>query len=192
MTWRVAKSLDKLLAQINELAPNRDKASDGALGDADHQNRTSDHNPHCGPGVVTARDFDHDPAHGADMVKIAEALRHSKDPRIKYVISQYRMFSSYPSSGYPAWTWRPYSGINAHTLHMHVSVQCNVSMDSTKEWSIGGDFFDMATEEQLRKIVREEVRKEITDARKILAVGKEQDAYNAENINLKKVIEGLK
>lgn len=31
MTWRVAKSLEVLLAQINAIAPNRDKSSDGSI-----------------------------------------------------------------------------------------------------------------------------------------------------------------
>jgi hypothetical protein len=43
--WRVAKSLDRLLAQVNRLASDRSKASDGAIGDAKHQSRESDHNP---------------------------------------------------------------------------------------------------------------------------------------------------
>mgnify|MGYP001562524195 CR=1 FL=1 len=63
MSWRVAKSLDVLLAQINALSPNRDKSSDGSIGDANHSARTSDHNPDDA-GVVKARDFSNDPAHG--------------------------------------------------------------------------------------------------------------------------------
>ena len=34
MVWRVAKSLNVLLDQINAIAPNRDKSSDGSIGDA--------------------------------------------------------------------------------------------------------------------------------------------------------------
>lgn len=136
MSWRVAKSLDVLLTQINEIAPKRSKGSDGSIGDADHANRSSDHNPHCGPGVVTARDFTHDPKNGADMNAITEALRKAKDPRIKYVIWNKRMFSSYATSSHPAWTWRPYSGVNLHTAHAHVSVQCNESKDSARPWKL--------------------------------------------------------
>lgn len=89
MTWRVAKSLDKLLSQINTLAPNRSTLSDGSIGDAAHATTDSDHNPHVKDGdmgVVTARDFTHDPMTGADMERITEALRKSKDTRIKYCL----------------------------------------------------------------------------------------------------------
>ncbi|HKV33547.1 MAG TPA: hypothetical protein VJP89_04485, partial [Pyrinomonadaceae bacterium] len=60
MAWRVAKSLLRLREQINELAPNRSKASDGTIGDAAHASRKSDHNPWVKDGsigVVTAMDI---------------------------------------------------------------------------------------------------------------------------------------
>lgn len=184
MAWRVARSLDVLLDQINKIAPDRDKASDGSIGDTDHRNRRSDHNPHCGPGVVTARDFDHDPAKGADMNEIAEALRKSRDPRIKYVIWDKRMFSSYATSTHAAWTWRPYSGPNLHTIHMHVSVNCDGNKDSDKPWDIGGgkDWFEMATKKELREVVRAEVQRAVQQ----LAVGKEEN-WNKKYMNIKDV-----
>ena len=55
--WRVAESLQRLLDQVNQMAPVRSKASDGAIGDASHQTRDSDHNPWVTDGnigVVTA------------------------------------------------------------------------------------------------------------------------------------------
>ena len=67
--WRVAQSLETLRFQLNAMAPGRSKASDGGIGDTDHQNRNSDHNPWVldgSRGVVTARDFTHDPAGGCD------------------------------------------------------------------------------------------------------------------------------
>jgi hypothetical protein len=74
MAWRVARALDVLLAEINAMAPARSKTADGGFGDANHSSRTSDHNPNP-QGVVCARDFTHDPAHGCDAGEIAEFVR---------------------------------------------------------------------------------------------------------------------
>lgn len=140
MAWRVAKSLDKLLAQIDNMAPKRSKVSDGAIGDAAHATRDSDHNPWVkdgATGVVTARDFTHDPSNGADMNKVTEAIRKSKDRRVKYVLWNRQMYSSYSANGYGPYMWRPYSGSNPHTKHAHVSVHPQKSLyDSTKAWRI--------------------------------------------------------
>lgn len=129
MAWHVAPALDKLLAQINALAPSRSKASDGSIGDTAHQAGTSDHNPEN--GEVDARDFTHDPRNGADMNQIAEALRLSRDRRIRYVIWNRRQFS--PKTG---WAWVAYSGDNPHDKHMHVSVNDVADWDTTP-WQIG-------------------------------------------------------
>lgn len=135
MAWRVAKSLLKLRDQVNAAAPNRSKLSDGTIGDAAHASRSSDHNPWVkdgSTGVVTAIDLTHDPAHGADMHVVSEALRRSGDPRRKYLIWNRRIASSIAG-----WAWRPYSGSNPHTKHMHLSVQPTKSLyDNTGAWSI--------------------------------------------------------
>jgi hypothetical protein len=135
MAWRLAASLDTLRTQINTAWPDRNKASDGTIGDTAHQARTSDHNPDPA-GVVRAFDVTHDPTAGADMHAISEALRLSRDPRIKYVIWNSRMYSSYATSTVDPWTWRSYSGSNLHTRHMHMSVVADDRADNTDPWSI--------------------------------------------------------
>jgi len=127
--------LDTLRTQINTAWPDRNKASDGTIGDTAHQARTSDHNPDPA-GVVRAFDVTHDPTAGADMHAISEALRLSRDPRIKYVIWNSRMYSSYATSTVDPWTWRSYSGSNLHTRHMHMSVVADDRADNTDPWSI--------------------------------------------------------
>ena len=186
MAWRVAKSLLKLQTQLDDAAPARAKP-DGFIGDADHANRTSDHNPWCAGEVVTAGDFKDDDRAGANMRLVAESLRRSRDRRIKYVIHEGKMFSSYPTSTYGAWEWRPYSGPNGHFTHMHVSVQCNASKDSTKDWQIG-EWSDMASKAEIRQVVKEEINKAV----KKLAVGKSQEGWNSDRVNLKAAIEGKK
>jgi hypothetical protein len=134
MAWRVAKSLLILRDQINAMAPGRSTSSDGTIGDAAHQATNSDHNPNA-DGVVTAMDITHDPAHGVDAGKLAEMLRASRDQRIKYVISQRRIFSSKVSP----WQWRPYTGASPHTEHVHISVDADRSLyDDTRAWAIDG------------------------------------------------------
>jgi lysozyme family protein len=120
---RIAKSLDVLRAQIDAKYPNRSKLSDGWIGDTAHRARPSDHNPNAA-GVVTALDITHDPAHGVDTWALAEILRANKDPRIKYVISNGRIFSSVVSP----WQWRPYTGANKHAHHIHVSVMGDAAL----------------------------------------------------------------
>lgn len=135
--WRLAKSLEQLRAQINQAYPSRSKVSDGTVGDIAHSARASDHNPNAA-GVVCAFDCTHDSENGCDAQDLADALVVSRDERIKYLIWNKRMCSSYPAHGKPAWTWRPYSGSNPHQKHIHVSVQdSKILYDSVAEWDIG-------------------------------------------------------
>jgi hypothetical protein len=149
MAWRVAHSLNKLLAQINDAAPARSTLSDGSIGNDSHCPPGYDpHNPpsdHCPDelGIVRARDFTHDPGDNADMNIVSESLRVSRDSRIKYVIWNGRIFSA---TNFP-WIWRPYSGSNPHDKHMHVSVVSTSAADNTADWEIGIEMADVSLEE---------------------------------------------
>lgn len=134
MSWRVARSLDVLLGQLNARFPNRSKASDGSIGDAAHATRDSDHNPWYGPGIVTARDFTHDPAGGLDGQWLADTLVRGRDPRIKYVIWNRRILDTRPE--FQPWTWQPYTGINPHTHHVHLSVVAAPACDDPGLWML--------------------------------------------------------
>jgi hypothetical protein len=124
--WRVAECLRQLKRQVDAMAPGRKRASDGTIGDAAHAGRRSDHNPWVidgEEGVVTAMDITHDPDGNCDADQLAEAIRRSEDPRVKYIIWNYRIASAYPRGDVPAWEWRPYGGSNPHTKHVHISVK---------------------------------------------------------------------
>jgi hypothetical protein len=156
--WVTDKGLDRLLAQINEAAPNRSKASDGSVGDLDHQTRVSHHNPESPPpegnpdNQVDARDFTHDPANNADMAIVSEAIRQSRDRRVSYVIFNARIFSSYAKNDRKAWEWGPYTGINLHRKHMHVSVN-DEHHDETQDWKIGIDVWTVGDIKALKNRV---------------------------------------
>lgn len=137
MTWRLAESLKTLRDQINQAAPRRSKISDGTIGDTAHSKRASDHNP-VG-GVVKALDITHDPLDGCDAGKIVEALRGSKDPRIKYLIFRSRIANFQSTAGTPAWAWRKYNGTNPHDKHFHISVRAEKAFhDNTRQWTVSG------------------------------------------------------
>ena len=135
MAWRVAESLLKLREQVNQLAPQRSKSDDGTIGDAAHASRTSDHNPWVrdgSMGVVTAMDITHDPHGGFDSYAFAESLRSQhNDARIKYVISNRRIWSPSISAN-----WRSYTGSNPHDRHVHVSVVSDKGRyDDKRAWA---------------------------------------------------------
>ena len=124
--WRVAASLELLRAEINEIAPLRSTKSDGAIGDKAHRASASDHNPNDA-NVVCARDFTHNPGRGADMHRISRRIVAVLPPALKYVIWDHQIWSRARASE----GWRPYSGSNPHTKHMHVSVGRGPDGDST-------------------------------------------------------------
>lgn len=134
MAWRAARSLVTLRSQINAKFPKRRTVSDGLVGDTSHQNRSSDHNPWYGPGIVTAVDITHDPAVGLDMDELTDQLQASRDSRIKYVIFNRWIMDSRP--GYSPWKWVRYNGPNPHTAHMHLSVVASPLCDNTTLWNL--------------------------------------------------------
>jgi hypothetical protein len=160
MGWVVDKGILRLREQLDAAYPNRSHASDGTIGDAAHSARDSDHNPESpapagNPNYqVDAGDFTHDPAHGADMGEVSEAIRQSKDRRVKYVICNRRIFygtREAERNGCKAFVWYAYHGVDPHTNHMHVSVEDDTH-DQAQDWQIGiGD--DMPTADEIATAV---------------------------------------
>jgi hypothetical protein len=140
VTWRIAHSLDVLLAQFNQACPTRSKLSDGGIGNAAHVAEgwtNSDHNPWYplpNGGVVTARDYTHDPAHGMDINVITDQLAAMRDPRIKYIIANRFILDSRPNEN--PWRWMAYHGVDPHINHLHLSVMDNPSCDDMRAWNL--------------------------------------------------------
>ena len=151
--WRVAGCLLQLRDQWKAEHPGA--ANPGFIGDAAHASRVSDHNPWVDDptspvNVVTAGDFYHQPAIGADAGQLAEALKQGKDPRVKYVIWNRRIWSlARDREG-----WRPYNGSDPHTGHVHVSVTSSYPLyDSTRPWVITTDEGDdVISDEQMQEL----------------------------------------
>ena len=121
MKPRLSKSAVQLREQIDDAFPDRDRTSDGWIGDTRHAARKSDHNPDE-QGWVRAIDVDRDLSGKAKpdiMPDLADQIRlygkaHPK--RISYVIFEGKIASSKKG-----WAWRPYDGINKHNHHCHIS-----------------------------------------------------------------------
>lgn len=104
------------LAEATRRWPNRLKASDGICPSAAHSltNPTSDHER----GM--AFDLTHDPANGVDAHALVQKLKDRNDPRVKYIISNRRIWNPTISP-----EWRSYYGSNPHEKHAHVSLRDN-------------------------------------------------------------------
>jgi len=147
MACRPAPACQAVRDQATRLWPTRSQASDGICASPKHSatSPNSDHEPNAF-GYATAVDLTDDKASGCDAEAWAEHLRTTRDPRVKYVISNRRIFSSSPTSTGPAWTWRPYSGSNPHDKHAHLSITIDATFD-TSPWFPQGDDDDMTPEQ---------------------------------------------
>lgn len=113
------------LAEASRLWPRRRKASDGILPSAAHtiQNPKSDHER------GDAWDLTQDPERGCDAHAQVRAIVARRDPRVKYAISNRRIWAAARASE----GWRPYSGRNPHTSHAHVSLYA-ARRNDTSAW----------------------------------------------------------
>ncbi|MCU1677147.1 MAG: Phage tail fiber protein [Frankiales bacterium] len=151
MTWRVARSLLTLREEIDDRWPDRERQSDGTIGDESHQAKAnrSDHNPWVkddnGVGVVRALDVDAGPglfpnrSHDTVGDTVSEVVRgaglngHPALGNGAYVIYEGRIASALSN---PAWSWRKHDG-DAHESHPHISVGRNeAAFDSKAGWGI--------------------------------------------------------
>ena len=119
MKPRLSKSVIQLREQADDAYPDRDRSSDGTIGDARHAASKSDHNPDAVTGYVRALDLDAS-LDGKDATAhyLADQIRTAakRDKRIAYVI-----FNKKIASKRSLWRWVKYKGINPHVKHIHIS-----------------------------------------------------------------------
>jgi len=122
MKPKLCKAGVQLREQFDNSFPDRDRTSDGWIADARHLAAgTSDHIADPKTGIVHAIDVDRDVSGKTKpdlMPDIADQLRTlaKSDKRIKYII-----FAGQIASAKSLWRWKPYSGINKHDHHCHIS-----------------------------------------------------------------------
>lgn len=161
MAAKLVNCLVVLRSEVDEIAPERDRSSDGWIGDSAHQSGTSDHNNDETGNVpihdadsteeVHAIDIDVDlRVPGLTMAMIVAFLvgrcRAGLEKRLRYIIFNRTIWSA--SWG---WTAREYTGSNDHTKHAHFSA----SYDTAKEadgsaWELTGEFGLMTTLDDIK------------------------------------------
>jgi len=145
--WILIPCLRALFMEFDRIAPSRDHASDGDLGDAAHRLEVSDHNPDE-TGKVPIHDADHlNEVHAIDvdnnlnesdltMEKVVQFLlgrcRSGAEKRLRYIIYNRRIWSA--SSG---WVQKTYTGSSPHTEHAHFSASYETNLEaSTASWHL--------------------------------------------------------
>lgn len=146
-SWVLVPCLTSLRNEFNLLAPDRDLASDGSIGDTDHAASSSDHNPDE-TGNTPYEDADNiNEVHAIDVDDdlrkpgwtmqrcvniITTRHREGEDNRLQNVIYNRRIWSR--SWG---WTPQPYTGRNAHTEHAHFSARYTTAQENdTRPWGL--------------------------------------------------------
>ncbi|SCL33552.1 hypothetical protein GA0074694_6258 [Micromonospora inyonensis] len=129
--WALVAWIIQLRRELEEIAPRRDKTSDGTIGDQAHQDSKSGHNPDesgrsertdaDSKNEVRAFDIDADlNVPGLTMQMLVAHLvgrcRAGLERRLIYII--YRGVIWAASSG---WEARTYAGSNPHNEHAHLS-----------------------------------------------------------------------
>jgi hypothetical protein len=128
----LCKAGQQLREQFDDSFPDRDRRSDGWIGDLRHSARPSDHNPDRETGIVRAIDVDRDVHKSGKpdlMPDIADQIRlaaKAGEKRIAYII-----FAGRIASSRLGWRWRPYKGSNPHNHHLHVSFTKTGDTDSS-------------------------------------------------------------
>jgi len=130
MKPKLCKAGAQLREQFDDCFSDRDRSSDGWLGDSRHAARKSDHNPDE-QGWVRALDIDRDLSGKPNpdiMPDVADQLRllAKTDRRIAYLI-----FDGKITSAKSLFRWRPYKGINPHRHHLHISFTSKGDQDGS-------------------------------------------------------------
>ena len=121
--------------EIEAAYPDR-TAHDGTVASRGHDanNPKSDHRPKptIGKGIVRAVDAGEKVEN--DGIVLADAIRATRDERVKYVLHENRIFSSYPRPGRAAWEWATLS--IGHPSHVHTSLTAKADADGSP-WNLG-------------------------------------------------------
>lgn len=149
MDWYLNPALTTFRNEVNKAYPDRDKRSDGTIGDAAHQATSSDHNPDS-DGSVDAWDMDVDLKTPND----AKAIEDLKKKFQAHPAARYWIHNRQIAERKYGWARKPYSGPSPHTEHVHWNSEPTYER-STKPWGVVNIFEeeDMPTAQEIADAV---------------------------------------
>jgi len=148
MGWRLGGALVRYRSEVDAVYPQRDKRSDGTVGDLAHraEGSASEHNPDP-DSTVDAWDMDtnlrtdHDPA----------AIEHLKRQFQAHPAAQLWIHNRQIADRRRGWKREPYYGPNPHDSHIHWEAN-DQHQDSQQPWGVA--MLDDAD----RRAIRQEAR----------------------------------
>lgn len=130
MQPKLSKAAIQLREQFDDCYPDRNRSSDGWIGDARHSATKSDHVPDA-DGWVRALDVTANlGSYPDEMHRVVEQLRKLGRKRLAYII-----FDGKICSPKTLWRWKRYTGINPHRKHAHFSFKKSADLKD-KFWDI--------------------------------------------------------
>lgn len=142
MVWYKAGWIPAFFTALDKIAPNRDRASDGTIGDMAHATGTSGHNPDDTPGVTAERqDSDDRPevraADASSNLRCPITMQQVVDAILAYPPDRNRLiyiiFNGYIWSASNGWMRATYTGSDKHHTHVHASGNPAADAD-TRPW----------------------------------------------------------
>lgn len=151
MAWRLNRALTNFRAAVDRAYPNRDRTSDGTIGDAAHQGTSSDHNPDP-DGTVDAWDMDVNLRSGNDRAAIEMLKRVFQ----RHAAARYWIHNREIAHRSDGWVRRRYTGSNPHDQHIHWNSN-QATENSTAPWILEVD--DMAVGEDIYRLLHDGLRR---------------------------------
>lgn len=153
MVWYKASWIPAFFSALDAIAPNRDRGTDGTIGDLAHSTGSSGHNPDDTPGVTAERqDDDTRPevraADAGMMLRSPITMQQVVDAILAYPPDRNRLiyiiYDGYIWSATNGWKRAPYTGSDKHRTHVHLSGNPNSDLDDRPWQSILNLGADMA------------------------------------------------
>lgn len=176
--WVLTKGLENLRSQVNEAFPDRDKTTDGTIGDEAHQQHVSGHNPDDTRRSKPAWDGDPDTipeVRAWDMDKDLNFPGVSTQDLVDWIcllpnlgsVIRYMIYNGKEYHVDNKFKPTNYTGSNPHTDHVHFEGAWTQSADNNTTFNYRLEMYTMATVTDIAHAVVLELQNGGLDAAKL-------------------------